>query len=1042
MNIRLARLLAAGAIALAAASAHAQSPNGGVIGAPSTPALNPALNLADLQDKAAARVNLGLGALTANQIVLGGGGGAAPAVLGSLGTSTSVLHGNGAGAPSWGAVNLGTDVTGSLPIGSVSGTGALAALGVGAGLTTSAGNLTLAPAGLSTLGGIEALSGAVPHAWVSYIDAVGIQHTSQPTAADISGLGALATLGVGAGLTASGGNLILALPGLSTLGGIEALSGAVSHAWVSYIDTAGIQHTSQPTAADISGLGALATLGVGTGLASGGGNLSVSYGTTSGTAAQGNDSRIMGAFQAPSGTASGALTMGTNLLSGSNVSFTGGSITGLSSISSGGNATLGVGSGGSGTGLAVNNTASLHRAYFGTGSTITIPNGGQGGAGSDYIALSEAVSYTGTPNASWAANLLAINNDTVGNNQPGYWLNLTGNVGMTPWQASHAYALGATVNNGGRIYTVATAGTSASSGGPTGTGSSITDGSVVWSYTRPDFSGSRAGLQVYMNFASPPDPASVSDTNKQWQSGLFTNQVSANMGGTGPHSGSSQGFFYASADQMWAFSGATNLSGVIGHEFDVGIFTGASAGQRTGAQIISFGNNQGQDQDNGLRFGSAFVSGSWAPGFKTLISPQNGAVDQNGALFQYTPEIGLAASGMTDTAPQAAYGFDVSAYLFSTAAFQSAGNFLVEPGGQVQSGVARLATSSSGVALDASGSIVQSITMAAAGSGYVVGDQLSDPVTKTILTLLTVNGSGRPLTATINIAGATRLGSPPSTGTLAGGTGQGAVVNYTWQAVSALNLNGSGGPVNSSGIVTASLNTTALPSALSGTVMRAANANGTISRIEADAFGQASHFSSVRYDGTAASPTALQSADAIGSFNAWGYDGTAISASPQAAFRIFTSQNWASGAHGTYADVATTPNGSTTLASVLRFEADGGITTPGVTGGDKGLGTINAGTLYGSGNPVLTDAPVDAVYTSGAAIDPACHFAVLNSSSAQNYSLLSGADGHTVSIYNYGSGTASVVLTLGGTSSRVTVVQGSVLNVKAWAAQSTWILAN
>jgi hypothetical protein len=49
---------------------------------------------------------------------------------------------------------------------------------------------------------------------------------------------------------------------------------------------------------DITGLGAAALLGVGTGLTSSGGSLVVSYGTTSGTAAQGNDSRITGALQA------------------------------------------------------------------------------------------------------------------------------------------------------------------------------------------------------------------------------------------------------------------------------------------------------------------------------------------------------------------------------------------------------------------------------------------------------------------------------------------------------------------------------------------------------------------------------------------------------------------------------------------------------------------------------------------------------------------------------------------------------------------------
>ena len=56
------------------------------------------------------------GVLTYNQIVLGGGAGAVPAVLGNLGTVTTVLHGNAAGAPSFGSVVLTADVSGILPV--------------------------------------------------------------------------------------------------------------------------------------------------------------------------------------------------------------------------------------------------------------------------------------------------------------------------------------------------------------------------------------------------------------------------------------------------------------------------------------------------------------------------------------------------------------------------------------------------------------------------------------------------------------------------------------------------------------------------------------------------------------------------------------------------------------------------------------------------------------------------------------------------------------------------------------------------------------
>lgn len=50
------------------------------------------------------------------------------------------------------------------------------------------------------------------------------------------------------------------------------------------------------------------------------------------------------------------------------------------------------------------------------------------------------------------------------------------------WQASTAYALNAYVTNGGRVYQATTGGTSAGSGGPTGTGSGISDNTVVWAY--------------------------------------------------------------------------------------------------------------------------------------------------------------------------------------------------------------------------------------------------------------------------------------------------------------------------------------------------------------------------------------------------------------------------------------------------------------------------------------------------------------------------------------------------------------------------------
>jgi hypothetical protein len=53
-----------------------------------------------------------------------------------------------------------------------------------------------------------------------------------------------------------------------------------------------------------------------------------------------------------------------------------------------------------------------------------------------------------------------------------------------PWQASRAYAVGDQVSNGGNLYRATAAGTSAGSGGPSGTGASITDGGVTWAFVQ------------------------------------------------------------------------------------------------------------------------------------------------------------------------------------------------------------------------------------------------------------------------------------------------------------------------------------------------------------------------------------------------------------------------------------------------------------------------------------------------------------------------------------------------------------------------------
>ena len=63
-------------------------------------------------------------------------------------------------------------------------------------------------------------------------------------------------------------NARIPTPTTSALGGVEAASGATSHQWVSYIDTSGVQHFSQPAFSDLSGNIAVSQMNSGTGASS------------------------------------------------------------------------------------------------------------------------------------------------------------------------------------------------------------------------------------------------------------------------------------------------------------------------------------------------------------------------------------------------------------------------------------------------------------------------------------------------------------------------------------------------------------------------------------------------------------------------------------------------------------------------------------------------------------------------------------------------------------------------------------------------------
>jgi hypothetical protein len=178
--------------------------------------------------------------------------------------------------------------------------------------------------------------------------------------------------------------------------------------------------------------------------------------------------------------------------------------------------------------------------------------------------------------------------------------------------------------------------------------------------------------------------------------------------------------------------------------------------------------------------------------------------------------------------------------------------------------------------------------------------------------------------------------------------------------------------------VTISLLERPLPSPQNGTLIQVCNANSTITRVELDSYAAASHFSAMRYGGTLASPTALASGNEIGSFNGWGYNGTAIEG-PSAALRCYAAENWATGHQGTYWAISVTPIGSTTLTDAWYVGPDGGFYANGVTGGDLGVGSCNATILAEGGIRAATrkrTAVADANYTASVTDRSICYTAL------------------------------------------------------------------
>ena len=159
---------------------------------------------------------------------------------------------------------------------------------------------------------------------------------------------------------------------------------------------------------------------------------------------------------------------------------------------------------GAGT-LAVGNTAA---GIVPTDATAGYPPINAFGAGkTGYLACADYANTVSSRGALFetlfSAGAYAFNANTTLASQPSYSARCA-IAGL--WAASTVFAAGDEVVNGTDAYICTTGGTSAASGGPTGTGSGITDNTCVWDYVSAgiDYGGTEIWIEAVTAFTGNP----------------------------------------------------------------------------------------------------------------------------------------------------------------------------------------------------------------------------------------------------------------------------------------------------------------------------------------------------------------------------------------------------------------------------------------------------------------------------------------------------------------------------------------------------------
>ena len=139
-------------------------------------------------------------------------------------------------------------------------------------------------------------------------------------------------------------------------------------------------------------------------------------------------------------------------------------------------------------------------------------------------------------------------------------------------------------------------------------------------------------------------------------------------------------------------------------------------------------------------------------------------------------------------------------------------------------------------------------------------------------------------------------------------------------------------------LFTVNKNTANPPAVSTDTIAQFCGVDASNTRVIIDSFAGVSSLSFVRTDGTNASPTAVQANEKIGSLSAIAYNGSAYTAGVEN-ITFYASENFTTGANGTYLTFATTTNGTTSSTERVRFDNAGNVLIGTTTA--SGLLTVN-----------------------------------------------------------------------------------------------------